>query len=135
MNQTFLSEKSDSSHCFSGMNQTDPTDGMEGAQGFGLGFSGDGRMDVDETHSAFVGVDARVRDDRDVRSRSSRSSRSSRDQDSFVRRSPRLRPFGRLVFVRSFPADDRWMSRDLIDFDFDFDSRRPSGVGDRWRRR
>jgi hypothetical protein len=27
------------------------------------------------------------------------------------------------------------MSRDLIDFDFDFDSRRPSGVGDRWRRR
>lgn len=95
---------------------------MEGAQGFGLGFSGDGRTDVDETHSAFVGVDARVRDDRDVRSR---SSRSSRDRDSFVRRSPRLRSFGRLVFVRSFPADDRWMSRDLIDFDFDFDSRRP----------
>ncbi len=111
------------------------SDRPEGAQGFGLGFSGDGRMDVDETHSAFVGVDARVRDDRDVRSRSSRSSRSSRDQDSFVRRSPRLRSFGRLVFVRSFPADDRWMSRDLIDFDFDFDSRRPSGVGDRWRRR
>ena len=58
------------------------SDRPEGAQGFGLGFSGDGRMDVDETHSAFVGVDARVRDDRDVRSR---SSRSSRDQDSFVR--------------------------------------------------
>ena len=52
------------------------------------------------------------------------------------RRGIKIRSFvGRLVFVRSFPADDRWMSRDLIDFDFDFDSRRPSGVGDRWRRR